>query len=285
MIIIKGLLYICGVFSFCAILFRLGIIPPIFGYADNYQQINEVIMNISYSYLAGLIFYLLNECLPSYYRENKAMSMIAPKLQTLYSKMDWIIAVTKMEANIDKENHTITLDDCSIANTVNLKVARIAVFAYVRINKVSWCENPTKELYDTIYTQAKYARKIKEISESIQYSSVANYLSNDILTLLFQIQNSDYLKDLEINEQIAETTNLSNLIEIHGGKQKLYNFIQLYLKLRKYSFDKHEHKLVKMNDKEKKEYDDFLVKMKPYIDVNINKKGRFKIYKGHQQII
>ena len=102
--------------------------------------------------------------------------------------MDWIIAVTKVEANIDKENHTITLDDCYIANTVNLKVARIAVFAYVRINKVSWCENPTKELYDTIYTQAKYAREIKEISESIQHSSIANYLSNDMLTLLFLIQ-------------------------------------------------------------------------------------------------
>lgn len=40
-----------------------------------------------------------------------------------------------------------------------------------------------------------------------------------------------------------------------------------------------------MNDKETKEYDDFLVNMKPYIDANINKKGRFKIYKGYQQII
>lgn len=42
------------------------------------------------------------------------MFMIAPKLLILYSKMDWIIVVIKMEANIDKENHTITLDDCSI---------------------------------------------------------------------------------------------------------------------------------------------------------------------------
>lgn len=280
----KILLCLCAVCSIGGVLFHIGIIPAIFGDAKNYQQINEVIVNLSYSYLAGLIFYLLNDGIPSYFQRRKAIALIAPKLLSLYSKIDWILAVSKMEANIDKENCKITLNDCSSANNITLQVSRVAIFSYVRINNNEWNSNPSKEYYETILSQAKVVKEIKDIINSILISAVASDLNNDLVSLLYQIQHSEYLKDLETNKEMAETYNFKT-IEIHEGQQKLYDFIQMYLRLNKYTFDKHEHKLVKMSQKQKEEYDQFLVNIKPYIDANMKKNGRFKIYKGNQQII
>ena len=82
-VLLKILLCLCAVFSIGGVLFRIEIIPPLFGYAKNYQQINEVIVNLSYSYLVGLIFYLLNDGIPSYFRQKKAIDLIAPKLLSL----------------------------------------------------------------------------------------------------------------------------------------------------------------------------------------------------------
>lgn len=283
-VLLKILLCLCAVFSIGGVLFRIGIIPPLFGYDKNYQQINEVIVNLSYSYLAGLIFYLLNDGIPSYFRQKKAMDLIAPKLLSLYSKLDWIVAVTKLEANLDKENNKITLSDCSIANNVALHVSRIAIFSYIRINSNVWNSNPTREWYDTILSQAQFAQKVKEIIVAIQTSIVAKDLNNNLMSLLYQIQNSGYLTDLEINKELVEMNELKS-IENHNGQQKLFDFIQMLLKLSLYNFEKHEHKLVKMNESQKEEYNQFLASMKPYIDANIKRKGRFKVYKGYQKIM
>ncbi len=283
-VLLKILLCLCAVFSIGGVLFHIGIIHPLFGYAKNYQQINEVIVNLSYSYLAGLIFYILNDGIPSYFRKKKAMSLIASKLQSLYSNLDWILAVTKLEANLDKENNKITLSDCSIANNVTLHVSRIAIFSYIRINSNVWNSNPTREWYDTIFSQAQLAQKIKEIIVTIQTSIVAKDLNNNLMSLLYQIQNSEYLTDLEINKELVEMSELKST-ENHNGQQKLFDFIQMLLKLNLYNFDKHEHKLVKMNESQKEEYNQFLASMKPYIDANIKRKGRFKVYKGYQKVM
>lgn len=280
----KILLWCCAIFSICGILFHISIIPAIFGNAKNYQQINEVIVNLSYSYLAGLIFYLLNDGIPSYFRRKKAMFLVAPKLLSLYSKLNWILAITKMEANIDKENSDISLNDCSIANNVTLHISKVAIFSYIRINSKVWNSEPSKEWYETILSQAKFAEKVKEIITSIQTSAVATDLDNDLMTILYEIQYSGYLTDLEIKKEMIDLNN-HKTVEVHNGQQKLYDLIQLTIKLNRYIFDKHEHRVVKMNEKQKEEYEQFLANMKPYIDANIKIKGRFKVYKGKQQIL
>lgn len=61
----KVLLTILTVFSIGMLLFRCGIIPPLLGEAENAANKNEVMLNLSYSYLAGLIFYILVTWLPN----------------------------------------------------------------------------------------------------------------------------------------------------------------------------------------------------------------------------
>jgi len=46
------------ILSLSVILFHVGIIGPFLGNAEHAKEINDTMANLSYSYLAGLIFYL-----------------------------------------------------------------------------------------------------------------------------------------------------------------------------------------------------------------------------------
>lgn len=56
--------------------------------SDNYQQVNQVIINLSYSYLAGLIFYLLTSCFPYMIKRNKLKKPIIEKLKAIKGKLE-----------------------------------------------------------------------------------------------------------------------------------------------------------------------------------------------------
>jgi len=69
-------LWSLGFFSVGMLLFRWGIIPPIFGEASNADDRNEVMLNMSYSYLAGAIFYFFVTWLPYKIRSRKMRPFI-----------------------------------------------------------------------------------------------------------------------------------------------------------------------------------------------------------------
>jgi len=70
------------------LLFRWGIIPPIFGEAVNADDRNEVMLNLSYSYLAGLVFYILVTWLPYNIRSHKMRPFIEEKKKVIKDKID-----------------------------------------------------------------------------------------------------------------------------------------------------------------------------------------------------
>ena len=60
-------LWILFALSIIAILNRIGIVDYFLGFSSNAEKINEVFYNLSYSYLAGLIFYLVNDWVPRHF--------------------------------------------------------------------------------------------------------------------------------------------------------------------------------------------------------------------------
>lgn len=58
------------------------------GYAENPERINTVLINLSYSYIAGLIFYLLTTSLPRYVFAHKMKKPIRSKAKTMLGKID-----------------------------------------------------------------------------------------------------------------------------------------------------------------------------------------------------
>ena len=75
-------------FSVSMLLFRWGVIPPLFGNDINADAKNEVMLNLSYSYLAGLIFYVLVSWLPYKMRARKMRPFIEEKKKVIKQKME-----------------------------------------------------------------------------------------------------------------------------------------------------------------------------------------------------
>lgn len=83
-IILWSLTFIC---LYAILNIGLGILSPI-GYSDNYININRVLINLSYSYIAGLIFYLFVSYLPNKIRTEKFKPIIARKINYLYNQIN-----------------------------------------------------------------------------------------------------------------------------------------------------------------------------------------------------
>lgn len=75
-------------FSIGMLMFRWGIVPPIFGETVNADARNEVMLNLSYSYLAGLIFYVLVSWLPYKIRSQKMRPFIEEKKKVIKDKIN-----------------------------------------------------------------------------------------------------------------------------------------------------------------------------------------------------
>ena len=73
----------------------LGWFFPI-GTSDNFEKINNVLINLSYSYMAGFTFYLLVEYFPKRVAQKKAFLLWEGGLSQIYAKMSEIIAAMKM---------------------------------------------------------------------------------------------------------------------------------------------------------------------------------------------
>lgn len=58
------------------------------GSADNPERINTVLINLSYSYIAGLIFYLLTTSLPRYVFAHKIRKPLQSKIKTMLGKIE-----------------------------------------------------------------------------------------------------------------------------------------------------------------------------------------------------
>ena len=87
--LVKILLWSLILFSICMLLFRWGIIPPIFEETKNAVGKNEVMFNLSYSYLAGYIFYLKVTLLPYKMRARKMKPFIDDKKAVICGKIKY----------------------------------------------------------------------------------------------------------------------------------------------------------------------------------------------------
>lgn len=58
------------------------------GVSENYYKINKVILNLSYSYLAGLIFYVLTSYCPYIVKRNKMRVTISEKIKRIIGRLN-----------------------------------------------------------------------------------------------------------------------------------------------------------------------------------------------------
>lgn len=75
------------------------------GVSDNADKINQVLLNLSYSYLAGCIFYLLVTFLPERFRKRKTQSIVSNKYELIKKQVEFSV-----QAFCDSDITGVSLD-------------------------------------------------------------------------------------------------------------------------------------------------------------------------------
>ena len=190
------------------LLFHIGIFPAI-GFIDNYIKVNEVLLNLSYSYLAGLVFYLINDGMPSLIKRIRANRLIGKHLCKLQSQLNYI-------SSLNSFIHTQKLDS---ENKLYVEVSAHKNFKRF----VDWKQiNIDIEIDNTI-------ANISCNLQAIESMLVSCYLSSDTVLLLSEIRacinfiegGKDKIKNGEIIDRLR---NISRKADNHFWPPETHKF-------------------------------------------------------------
>ncbi|WP_071146702.1 hypothetical protein [Bacteroides ihuae] len=158
------------------------------GSSANAQDINSILINLSYSYIAGAIFYFLVTTIPFYLRRKKINIVIKDRLNIISASTQTIIfAYDPSSINFTLEQiEKIDLDRVNEEELLNL-FKRSTVF---NISNVARQVLP--QANSTIFfTVKQLLQKIdKTIEETLSY--YFNYLSEEQIILLNKVKNSEF---------------------------------------------------------------------------------------------
>ena len=156
------------------------------GAADNADKINEVIVNLSYSYLAGYVFYILTVKLPFWGVKKKVEKPLKSKLELVLRKCTSSLEciypqATHGRVNLEEERFVEDFKKASYFQECSIIGMKIPVIAYIK---------------------AAHEENRKTITEILEYK---DWLSPDKISKLEQIRSSDlpmvitalYLPDLK----------------------------------------------------------------------------------------
>lgn len=186
------------------------------GVSENYYKINKVILNLSYSYLAGLIFYVLTSYCPYIVKRNKMRVTISEKIKRIIGRLN---ESAKSVFPIQEYNNLNLTEDNLVQqfSSVSISMHCNNTYAYC-VHKMSVL-NYLKSQRDNI---------IKIIDGILVYKE---YLSANQLETIEHIKDSNYFALLNaFSLPISGIDNASNREEL---AKELFEVIQQTKKLLK----------------------------------------------------
>ena len=205
-------------FSVLIILFRIGVIDPVLGHADRANEINEMMANLSYSYLAGLIFYLFNDGAPRFIRKIRAWLTLRKDINNFATNLYCFLKIKALSYGITNELKDIKCSDLAEDNRVDNFQFKMSI--------------PTKESQiiadKDVFYAVKYQRTAQRLLTHLIQNPDFGYLGNNMVNLMAKLHADDYFR---------------------GENLKLYSMygtIELYLSLIKTLYVKKP--LIKISD-------------------------------------
>ncbi len=208
------------------------------GSSTNYERINQVLLNLSYSYIAGLIFYIFIEYIPKKIAAKKAFNIWKNQLVNIYLHMSEIVAEIKLIANITKEDKDIVLGDLKDIVKYKPQYKKLYYKSITFVNKIP-NKDRTKgvfEFHADLYEAGIYIKKY--IAEMIKLPSASNITPN-LLEIISEIKSCKFLSTCNSFKDVF----LEDYeYDINSCDKDFYDFLQLYIRLSKYKFSKYSYK-------------------------------------------
>ena len=207
------------------------------GIDENYERINQVLLNLSYSYIAAFIFYILIEYIPEKIAAQKALNICKADLVDIYLKMSEQIAIVSLYCRITKPAKSITISD--LRNMVHYHPEHNHIYykASCSINGVKR-NDLTKGV--VIFSDDLYnlSQKIVDKINRITKLPTSSNLDLSLLEILSNIASCSFIKKCKTFDDPV----LNNIEhDIHNFDEEFYAFLKLYLALNKYNFDKYTY--------------------------------------------
>ena len=149
------ILVILTVISFYVILYvGLGFGWPV-GTSENYERINKVLENLSYSYLAGCIFYVLTVSVPYRLRRHKLDKVLHSKISIIVGKLQ---DSKQCVRSLSEFQNNIFLSDAEMLDrmeSTSFSTPSSMSFFYGN-NIASYLNSQKKEILDLVYDLQRY---------------------------------------------------------------------------------------------------------------------------------
>ena len=193
---------------------------PLLGYCDDAERINTVLLNLSYSYLASVLFFCMIELLPQLLNERKAFKVFEKDLKSVYRKMGQMVSALKMMAETEVENEKLKIEDLSALSVCKAKYE----CSYVKTTTRKDNECGVLDSYKFI---EYHSRAIVEELHGILELPASTMLQQELLTLLVEIKHSDIHNTcLHLKSPLSANSDFPIL----KFDQEVFDFLQLYLR-------------------------------------------------------
>lgn len=176
------------------------------GASENYERINTVMLNLSYSYMAGLIFYLFTSTLPHLVRSKKYEPIIREKEANIYGRL---IGCAKA-AYSPNEDDVAYDKDTLVAKFENHMMSEPCYYQIYSLNK---------------YLQLQRSNITEVINGLLVY---ADYIQPDELEMLEQIKDSQFFSQISVFQWAEMDTSEQR----KKTGELLYDLIQLTSKFK-----------------------------------------------------
>lgn len=271
-----GLLILSLICSIGMVLFDIGVIPPIFGEAENADAINRMMLNISYSYLASIVFALITVLLPNFVSSRTALMKSQGLLKAIYDDLTWCYGALSFidriyDAQITPDQRHlkyVTLD--LIDKQADAKLENISVTENRYLAKVRYNYSSIKfEYVDAVTDIYRALNKITENISSLQSNSYYSQLSYKTIDLIDRINTKT--RTLKQFGSILKQCVSQNLIIVQNFNYDNYNCLdELINQLSEIILDKNKisrKTFSKLTDNETAQYQDYLSKEKEHGDL------------------
>ncbi len=223
---------------------ELGIGLDIFP-CKNADKINTILLNLSYSYIAALIFAWIWEHIPQICNEKKAFKINESNINSIYRNMHELITSLMMVYKIDKDIFELNINDLSQCNIYKPDFSFIYYEKY--IIKGNNKETKEKGIFSFWEDLEDYSTKIKKTIIKIKNLPSSTNLSLTLINLLSEIEQDELLGIYNAYKTYPD--NYKSQSTIYHFDEKIFNFIQLYKRMGNISSIKFDTKMRELSDK------------------------------------
>ena len=206
----------------------------------------RILESLSLAYITSLIIYLLIDFIPKKRLEKKALTICNSKLVNVYLNMSNIIGPIKMLLDLNKENRNITTNELSRITKYEPHLEKTYYKSEIFLNKADRKEQ-TKGIFLFHKDISQYASNIITLIDEITTLPSSGNLPIQLLYILSTIRSCEFIEKWHQSKTAPIN---SSSYEIHNMDNALYEFIQLYLALEEFNFNKHTYIYTKLNDEE-----------------------------------